>query len=111
LDAAARRIAGTENRAVFDGLESAGIEGIASSSSHPSTDLGDDDFDSYPTHVAKAVEMLLSAGIEGPYGLALSPEGYTGVIETTERGGYPLLDHLRKILGGPLVWSRAAAPS
>ena len=27
------------------------------------------------------------------------------VLETTEHGGYPLLDHLRKILGGPLVWA------
>jgi uncharacterized linocin/CFP29 family protein len=105
LDAAAHRIAVAENRAVFHGMASAAIEGVASSSSHPPVDLGDDDFDRYPTHVARAVEMLLSAGIEGPYGLALSPEGHTGVIETTERGGYPLLDHLRKILGGPLVWA------
>jgi uncharacterized linocin/CFP29 family protein len=27
------------------------------------------------------------------------------VLETGEHGGYPLLDHLRKILGGPLVWA------
>ena len=27
------------------------------------------------------------------------------MLETTEHGGYPLLDHLRKILGGPLVWA------
>jgi uncharacterized linocin/CFP29 family protein len=27
------------------------------------------------------------------------------VLETSEHGGYPLLDHLRKILGGPLVWA------
>jgi uncharacterized linocin/CFP29 family protein len=27
------------------------------------------------------------------------------VIETAEHGGYPLFDHLRKILGGPIVWS------
>ena len=105
LDAAAQRIAGAENRAVFNGLESAGIEGIASSSSQPPIDLGDDDFDSYPTHVAKAVELLLSAGIDG----AVRPRPQPGLlhrrVETTERGGYPLLDHLRKILGGPLVWA------
>jgi uncharacterized linocin/CFP29 family protein len=105
LDAAANRIAVAENLAVFHGLDSAGIEGIAQASSHPRIDLGDDAYDQYPTHVARAVEMLLSAGIEGPYGLALSPDTYTGVIETTERGGYPLLDHLRKIVGGPLVWA------
>ena len=27
------------------------------------------------------------------------------MIETTEHGGYPLFDHLRKILGGPIVWA------
>jgi uncharacterized linocin/CFP29 family protein len=105
LDAAAQRIAVAENRAVFHGLSSAGIDGLVESSSHPPVALGTEDFDRYPTHVARAVEMLLSAGIEGPYGLALSPECYTGVIETTERGGYPLLDHLRKIVAGPLVWA------
>lgn len=105
LDAAATRIAVAENLAVFHGLASAAIEGIATASSHPPIELGDDAFDRYPTHVAKAVEMLLSAGIEGPYGLALSPDAYTGVIETTERGGYPLLDHLKKIVAGPLVWA------
>jgi uncharacterized linocin/CFP29 family protein len=59
----------------------------------------------YPRHVARAVEALLRAGIDGPYGLALGPEAYTRVLETTEHGGYPLLDHLRKIIGGPLVWA------
>jgi uncharacterized linocin/CFP29 family protein len=105
LDAAAQRIAVAENLAVFHGLASAAIGGIAEVSTHPPVAVGDDDYDRYPTHVARAVAMLLSAGIEGPYGLALSPEAYTGVVETTERGGYPLLDHLRKILGGPLVWA------
>ena len=56
--------------------------------------------------MAKAVELLRRAGIAGPYGLALGPDGYTGVIETTEHGGYPAcFDHLRKILGGPIVWA------
>ena len=27
------------------------------------------------------------------------------MVETAEHGGYPLLDHLRKILEGPIVWS------
>src|SRR2546430_962130 len=54
---------------------------------------------------ARAVEALLRAGVGGPYGLALGPEAYTRVLETSEHGGYPLFDHLRKIIGGPLVWS------
>jgi uncharacterized linocin/CFP29 family protein len=105
LDAAAQRIAVAETRAVFHGLPAGGIDGIAAASTHPPISLGAGDFDKYPTHVAEAVEMLLSAGIEGPYGLALGPDCYTGVIRTTEHGGYPVLDHLRKIIGGPLVWA------
>jgi len=101
---AARRIATAENRAVFHGWETAGITGIAQASPHDAMPLGED-CSLYPRHVAHAVERLLRAGIDGPYGLALGPSAYTRVLETTEHGGYPLLDHLRKIIGGPLVWS------
>jgi uncharacterized linocin/CFP29 family protein len=104
LDAAAHRLASAENIAVFHGWPQAGIEGITESSPHPAITLGDD-FSAYPSRVAKAVELLLEAGIAGPYGIALGSDGYTGVVETTEHGGYPLLDHLRKILGGPIVWA------
>ena len=104
LDEAARRIATAENRAVFHGWEAAGITGIAEAATHDAITLGDD-CSRYPDHVARAVESLLHVGIDGPYGLALGPEAYTRVLETGEYGGYPLLDHLRKIIGGPLVWA------
>jgi uncharacterized linocin/CFP29 family protein len=104
LDDAAHRIATAENRAVFHGWEAAGIAGIAQVSTHDAIALGTD-CNLYPGHVAKAVEALLRAGIDGPYGLALGRAAYTRVLETTEHGGYPLLDHLRKIIGGPLVWA------
>jgi uncharacterized linocin/CFP29 family protein len=104
LDEAAHRIATAENRAVFHGWEAAGITGIADASPHDAITLGDD-CETYPRHVARAVEALLRAGVDGPYGLALGPSAYTRVLETTEHGGYPLLDHLRKIIGGPLVWA------
>jgi uncharacterized linocin/CFP29 family protein len=104
LDAAAHRMATAENRAVFHGWEAAGITGVAQASTHEPIALGQE-CALYPRHVARAVEALLRAGIDGPYGLALGPEPYTRVLETTEHGGYPLLDHLRKIIGGPLVWA------
>jgi uncharacterized linocin/CFP29 family protein len=104
LAEAARRMATAENRAVFHGFEAAGIEGIAECSTHDAIALGED-CERYPRHVATAVEALLAVGIDRPYGLALGPEAYTRVLQTSEHGGYPLLDHLRKIIGGPLVWS------
>lgn len=104
LDQAAHRIAVAENVAVFEGWEQAGITGLVGASPHDSIALGED-CERYPRHIAKAVDVLLGAGIEGPYGLALSPGAHTRVLETSEHGGYPLLDHLRKILGGPLIWA------
>ncbi|MFL5910876.1 MAG: family 1 encapsulin nanocompartment shell protein, partial [Gaiellaceae bacterium] len=104
LDRAAHDLAAAENAAVFHGWEAAGIVGITEASPHEAIALGDD-CERYPRHVAKAVEVLLCAGIDGPYGMALGPEAHTRVLETSEHGGYPLLEHLRKILGGPLVWA------
>ena len=34
------------------------------------------------------------------YGIALGPNCYAGILETTEDGGYPVLERLRLILGG-----------
>jgi uncharacterized linocin/CFP29 family protein len=104
LDEAAHRMATAENRAVFHGWAAAGIAGIAETSTHEAIPLGTD-CDRYPRHVSHAVEALLRAGVDGPYGLALGPDAYTNVLERTEHGGYPLLEHLRRIIGGPLVWA------
>jgi uncharacterized linocin/CFP29 family protein len=104
LEDAARRIALAENVAVFQGWEEAGITGMTGASPHEPIPLSDD-LTACPGHIARAVELLLRSGVSGPYGLALSPEVYKGVVETTEHGGYPLFDHLRKILDGPLVWA------
>lgn len=103
LDAAAARIAEAENAAVFHGWRALELTGICDASPYsPLTRTADTA--GYPGRVATAVATLLQSGIEGPYGLALGPADYTEVIESSEHGGYPLLDHLRKILGGPIVW-------
>jgi uncharacterized linocin/CFP29 family protein len=105
LAEAARQLALAENAAVFHGWPEAEFTGIAEACTHEAVRLSDD-FDAYARHVAEAVERLLKAGVSGPYGLALGPDGYTGMIQTTSHGGYPLFDFLEKILGGgPIVWS------
>jgi uncharacterized linocin/CFP29 family protein len=104
LDSAAHRIALAENVAVFHGWPEAEITGIVDASPHEAKPLGEDP-EGYPRAVAAAVELLLCEGIAGPYGMALGRELYRRVIETAEHGGHLLLDHLRKILGGPIVWT------
>jgi len=108
LERAARQIALSENQAVFHGFAAGGIGGIVQATSNDVVIL-DDDFEHYPASVARAVNVLRTAGIDGPYGLALSPAEHTGVIETTEDGGYLVFDHLRRILDGPIVWTPGLA--
>jgi len=104
LTQAAQRIALAENVAVFHGWTEAGLTGVTEAAVHPPVALGTE-YARYPSRVAKAVELLLRGGVSGPYGMALGPDGYTGVVETTEEGGLVVFDHLRQILGGPIVWA------
>jgi uncharacterized linocin/CFP29 family protein len=104
--AAARAAAMAEDGSLFHGYAAAGIEGIAELTPHATVAITDD-YSDYPSHVAKAVAILRAADVGGPYAIALGARCFTGVIETTERGGYPVFEHLRMILGGPVVWAPA----
>jgi uncharacterized linocin/CFP29 family protein len=103
LDEAAHRIAVAENVAVFHGWHGA-FQGIGEVSPHEPLAVGER-ADDFPQPVAAAIERLLCSGISGPYALALGGEQYRRVVETAEHGGYPLWEHLRKILDGPIVWA------
>jgi uncharacterized linocin/CFP29 family protein len=103
LDEAAHRIAVAENIAVFHGWHGA-MEGIGELSPHEAIPLGEK-ADDFPRPVAAAVERMLCSGVSGPYALALGREQYRRVVETAEHGGYPLWEHLRHILDGPIVWA------
>ena len=102
---AAKKIAFAEDRAIFDGYPAASITGLRPSSSNPSLALPADPQD-YPDLVAKALSELRLAGVAGPYSLLLSADAYTAVSETTEHG-YPVREHLGRLLDGDIVWAPA----
>jgi uncharacterized linocin/CFP29 family protein len=104
--AASRAAALAEDHAIFNGYTDGGIIGIAPSSPHAPITITDD-YGAYPKQVANAVETLRSADVSGPYAIAMGTRCYTGVTETTERGGYPVLEHLRELLGGSIIWAPA----
>lgn len=106
LDRAAQEAAAIETRAVFHGWEAAGIAGISDTDAYPTAELGTD-CSTYPTTVAVAVDRMRRNGIEGPYDLVIGSDGYTRIVETTEEGGFLLLDHLGRILGGKVIWAPA----
>lgn len=102
---AARQIAFAEDRAIFDGLETAGIRGIRAASSNPPIALPDD-VRAYPDAVAQAISALRLVGVGGPYTLVLSAEAYTRVSETRDYG-YPVIEHVRRIVDGEIAWAPA----
>ncbi len=61
----------------------------------------------YAADIARAVDVLRTSDIAGPYALILGDTEYTRLVSTTENGGYPLLEHVKSILGGPVHWAPA----
>jgi uncharacterized linocin/CFP29 family protein len=101
---AAKQAALAEDEMVFHG--GAGCVGLAAASPHEPVAISND-YERYPSFVARGMARLQDAGVPGPYAIALGPRCYTGVIEESEMGGYPVLEHLRLILGGPVVRAQA----
>ncbi|MDY7103568.1 MAG: family 1 encapsulin nanocompartment shell protein [Actinomycetota bacterium] len=103
---AARRIALAEDRLVFEGRGEVGAAGLLTSTPHEVIDI-DPDYARFPALIARAAAQLRDAGVDGPYATVLGPRCYYGVVEGTEKGGYPVLNHVELITGGPLVRARA----
>jgi uncharacterized linocin/CFP29 family protein len=102
---AARQIAFAEDRAIFEGYPAAGITGVRHSSANPVLMLPAEARD-YPTAISQAVSALRLAGVGGPYSLLLSAAAYTAVSETADYG-YPIRDHLARVVDGEIIWAPA----
>jgi uncharacterized linocin/CFP29 family protein len=103
---AATRMAHAEDAAAFHGYAAAGIRGISEASAHPELTLSDA-YERYPQSVAEATRLLRLAGVDGPYAVALGPRCYTGLMQATGSGGYPVLEQVRRVIDGPIVWAPA----
>ncbi|HKU44484.1 MAG TPA: family 1 encapsulin nanocompartment shell protein [Polyangiales bacterium] len=103
---AARRLALAEDRTVFYGAQAAHVQGIVSASTQKPITLSAD-FQSFPGFVSEAIEQLRISGVNGPYAIALDADSYTALAKTTGAGGYPVLQHVRRFLDGPIVWAPA----
>jgi uncharacterized linocin/CFP29 family protein len=102
---AAKKLAFAEDRAVFNGYRDADIQGIRESTSNPVVALPADVRD-YPDAVAQALSQLRLVGVNGPYSVLLGANEYTALAETRDHG-YPVLDHVKRIVDDKLVWAPA----
>ncbi|MEQ8346825.1 MAG: family 1 encapsulin nanocompartment shell protein [Sneathiellaceae bacterium] len=103
---AAMALSRAEDKAIFSGYPGARIEGIMTAAKGATLSLSSD-FTKYPGTVVEALQKLRDAGVAGPYGIALGPRCYGGLTRTVTSGGYPILQHVKQLVDGPIVWAPA----
>jgi uncharacterized linocin/CFP29 family protein len=102
---AAKKLAFAEDRAIFNGYREADIQGIREETSNPIAALPADVRD-YPDAVAQALSQLRLVGVNGPYSVLLGANEYTELSETRDHG-YPVLEHVKRIVDGNIIWAPA----
>ena len=102
---AARQIAFAEDVAVFEGYAAAGIVGIRQGTSNPKIPLPAE-VREYPDVIAQALSQLRLAGVNGPYSVLLGAGAYTALAETSDQG-YPVLEHVKRLVHDKIVWAPA----
>jgi len=102
---AAQKIAFAEDRAIFEGYPAAGIGGIRQGTSNPSVTLPVD-VRRYPDAIAQALNLLRLVGVNGPYSVLFSAGAYTALAETSDHG-YPVLEHVKKLVKDEIIWAPA----
>jgi uncharacterized linocin/CFP29 family protein len=103
--AAALQLAYAEEKAAYYGFKEASIQGICPASPHRPFKLPPDPA-AYPEAAAEAMEKLREAGVQGPYAMALDSASYTALSRATI-GGHRALEHVQRLLEGPVVWAPA----
>src|SRR5262245_17001226 len=102
---AAKTIAFAEDAAIFEGYDAGGIQGIRQGTSNPIEALPPD-VRNYPDAIAHSLSQLRLVGVNGPYSVLLGAAEYTSVAEARDCG-YPVLEHLRRIVDGEIIWAPA----
>jgi uncharacterized linocin/CFP29 family protein len=104
---AARQVAFTEDSAIFEGYAAAGIVGVRQGTSNPKLTLPAD-VRQYPDAIAQSLSQLRLAGVNGPYSVLLGADAYTALAETSDNG-YPVLDHVKRLVKEEIIWAPAIA--
>jgi Encapsulating protein for peroxidase len=62
----------------------------------------------YPDAIAQALSQLRLVGVNGPYSVLLGADAYTALAETSDNG-YPVLEHIKKLVKDQIIWTPAIA--
>lgn len=96
LEKAAREIALFEEKAIYQGLAGAGIEGLAKALKDRAVKLAGDEPRPILEGISAAIYMLHEDAVEGPYALVASPKLWKKIYGAGE--GYPLSKHLKNLV-------------
>jgi uncharacterized linocin/CFP29 family protein len=105
LKDAAKRIAFTEDRAIFEGYAAGGIEGVRQGTSNKVAALPGDP-SHYPDAVAEALSQLRLAGVNGPYAVVMGADAYTALSEASDHG-YPVIQHIQRLVNDEIIFAPA----
>jgi len=106
---ASRLLAFAEDRAIFQGYSEVGIGGIRAETSNSVMQLPAD-ICGYPDAIATALNQLRLVGVNGPYSVVLSADAYTSLSQTSDHG-YPVLEHVKRLIDGGIIWAPAISDS
>ncbi|MGO1469275.1 MAG: family 1 encapsulin nanocompartment shell protein [Tissierella sp.] len=104
LEKAMEKIALFEERAIFDGLDKAIIEGLDEEKSSKTLKLGSDAKEIMDS-ISQGIIKLREAYVKTPYSLVVSPEAYKLILSSET--GYPLKKRIENLIDGEIVLNQA----
>jgi len=107
LKDAAKLIAFSEDRAIFEGYAAAGIEGLRQGTGNKILAMPTDPAH-YPDAVAEALSELRLAGVNGPYSVVMGADAYTALSEASDHG-YPVIQHIQRLVNEEIIFAPAIA--
>ena len=102
LEDAARKMAEFEEKAIFEGLEEAGILGLKNASEHKTISFPEKP-EGILNLVARGIGEFAEASIQGPYNLVLGTKKWEELMSYVK--GYPLFSHIERMMGGKIIIS------
>jgi len=96
LEKAAKEIALFEEQAIYKGLATAGIEGLATAAKGSSVSLESEEPHGIVNGLSAAVFALREKAVEGPYAFVASPKLWKAIYSATP--GYPTSKHVANLV-------------
>nr|WP_300003448.1 family 1 encapsulin nanocompartment shell protein [Tissierella sp.] len=104
LEEAMQRIALFEEKAIFEGLDQAIIEGLDKEKCHAPIIFGSD-AKAIMDSITEGIIKLRQSYVKAPYTLVVSPEAYKRIL--SEETAYPLDERIEELIGGKIVLNHA----